>query len=203
MSALPRGYADGVDAPVEVQRWCPNCRQLVLAHDRTQQCLWCEELTVPAADAATTEGRPLMAIAVMTCKIDGCTEERAATAGIYGGLCVTHRDEARATRKPPGGGNGYIDRVRALIPLARELDKAKRRLDTVGAPDALKEELAEAARKAQLTSSPENLERLEKAAKALRRASGRSEPATQIFGEAERKFKLALGAIANDFRGQP
>jgi hypothetical protein len=202
VSALARGYAEGLDDPVEVQRWCPSCREFVLAHEQTHACLWCEAATVPAAAAATTERRRPMAIAVRTCKIDGCHEEPSAMAGLYAGLCETHRDEARATRKPTGGGNGYVARVRALVPLARELDKTKRRLDVVGAPQQLQEELAEASRVATASPSPENLQRLEKAAKTLRRAAGRSGPATQAFEEAERRFKLALGSIANDFRGQ-
>jgi hypothetical protein len=88
------------------------------------------------------------------------------------------------------------------VPLARELDKAKKRIDSTGNSEALKEALVEASRKATISPTPENLEQLEKAAKTLRRASGRSEPATQAHEEAERKFKLALGAIANDFRAR-
>lgn len=204
MSALTAGYAEGLDGPVEVQRWCPGCRQFVVADSRTQACLWCEGKTVPAAAAAaaTTERRPLVAIAVRICKIDGCESEAASSAGIYAGLCDTHREEAKKTRQPSGGGNGYVARVRALVPLARELDKAQRKLDTVGASDALKEELQQATRRATIEASPANLERLEKAAKALRLASGRSGPAEAAYAEAERKFKLALGAIANDFRSR-
>lgn len=59
--------------------------------------------------------------------------------------------------------------------------------------------MSEAARKAQISPTPENLERLEKAAKTLRHASTRSAPAKATAAEAERKFKLALGAIAADF----
>lgn len=137
MSALARGYAEGLEGPVEIQRWCPSCREFVLAHPDTNACLWCEGQTVPAATAATTERRPLMAIAVRTtCKIDGCETEPAVQSGIYAGLCETHRDQAKATRKPTGEGNGYMQRVRALLPLARELDKTKKRVESTGNSEA-------------------------------------------------------------------
>lgn len=202
MSALPAGYAEGLEGPIELQRWCRTCAELVLFDDRDHKCLWCETETVPAAEAAMTERRRPMAIApaATTCKIDGCEEEPTSRAGIYAGLCDTHRDEARANRQPAGGGSGYVSMVRQLLPLARELDKAKRKLETVGVPQTLRAELQEATSRATAQPNPDNLERLEKAAKALRKAAGKSGPAETAHTEAERKFKLALGAIAADFR---
>ena len=201
MSALPAGYAQGIDGPVELQRWCAECGELVLFDDHEKRCLWCRSETLPAVHAGATERRRPMAIALATtCKIDGCHEEAASRGGIYAGLCETHRDEAKANRQPTGGGNEYVDRIRALVPLARNLDRAKKQLEKTGAPSDLKNEFAEASRIAAAQPTKERLERAETAAKKLRRSLSRGQTIETTHAEAERKFKLALGAIAADFR---
>lgn len=107
MSALPVGYAHGIDGPVEVTRWCPECQDLVIARD-DKRCSWCDTPTTPAAGE---RGAP-MAIATETrpCKIEGC-EEDANTRydrGPFARLCATHIEERRVelstVNSRPGGG---------------------------------------------------------------------------------------------------
>lgn len=89
--------------------------------------------------------------------------------------------------------------MRALIPLARELDKATKQLEKTSASSELREAFGEATRSATLNPTTEALERAEQAAKALRRSLAKSGPAEKAHGEAEQAFKLALGRIATDF----
>lgn len=204
MSVLPVGYAHGIDGPLEVSRWCPKCQDLVIARD-DHRCSWCDNETVPA----TERGPAPMATATetRTCKIEGCGNPSEDMAGPYGRLCLKHKTEARSARQSGGGtvsrlptGEGYAARVRALLKPARALDLARQKLDAAGTNDSLKAEFDEASRRAQAVSNAENLERLEKATKALRRGAPRLDAARRKHGEVERDFKLALGAIARDFR---
>lgn len=102
------------------------------------------------------------------------------------------------SKTTPGG--GYTARVRALLKPARSLDQAKRKLAGAGTDEQLKAEFAEASRRASGVPNEENLARLELATKALRRGAPRQDAARRKYADAEREFKLALGAIAVDFR---
>lgn len=64
MSALPAGFAEGVDGPLEVSRWCPTCAERVLFHDGTLHCLWCDTPTTPADRCAPREKRMGLPIAI-------------------------------------------------------------------------------------------------------------------------------------------
>lgn len=104
------------------------------------------------------------------------------------------------TRPNDGAAAGYVARVRALLAPAKSLDQAQRKLDNAGTNATLKEAFDVASRRASGSPTGENLELLEKATKALRRGAPQAEKARAAFNEAERKFKLELGAIARDFR---
>lgn len=91
----------------------------------------------------------------------------------------------------PSKPGSYVARVRALTPLARRLDKAAERLGGTAA----EQEFKQAARLAEGQPTPEHLDRLQKAIRAL---SGGAR-AQAVHAEAEKEFKLALGAIAHDF----
>lgn len=205
VSALPAGYELGVDGPFEMHRWCPECRDLVVAHEHKPECLWCGTPTVPAAEANTERSNP-MAIAVTTCK--HCTNEAADSRGIYAGLCTHHKELARAARANghAGGGNaskssdGYASRVRALLPAARALDRARTKLEAAGSKEKQRAAFQEASRAATAIPNEDNLARLEAATKELRKGAPRRQTAQVGHDATERTFKLELAAIARDFR---
>lgn len=49
---MPAGYVTGVDGdPVEMERWCPRCRERTVPLDRDpEKCAWCDGRTVPLAE---------------------------------------------------------------------------------------------------------------------------------------------------------
>lgn len=205
MSVLPAGYEHGVAGPVEVSRWCPACGEFALAHERTGLCMWCDGPTVAATEAPPIERKTV--VEDVTCKIDGCNQLEEQHYGKYGRLCLNHRAEAveanggtaPATRPVVADGE-FLKRVRALGGPARALDKAKRKLSAVSTNEELQAEFAEASRRATATATAENLERLANAVGALRRDAPKRQQAQSTYDDAERQFKLALGAIAKDLR---
>jgi hypothetical protein len=130
----------------------------------------------------------------MECKVEGCTNEAQASTGIYGRLCARHAEEKRSSRAPAAA-DGLAGQVRALIPLAVEVDRAKKRLDANGAVQKLEAELAEAIRRATGAPTDENLTRLEQATKALKRARPKHGTLEQHHRSAHQKFRVALTEI--------
>lgn len=213
-AALPAGFAEGLDGPVEVSRWCPDCRELVLAHDTTGCCLWCSTETLPAIAGATERGDGMSTTAVetQTCKIEGCTDEPYAKVGMYGGLCTRHADEAREARRANGSGGGNASRprsssaagltgkVRTLVPLARKVDRSRTRASALPSTERAEAELAEAIRRVQGAQNAANLARLEEATKALKSLQPAREKAAADQADAEREFRAALSLIVESLR---
>lgn len=217
MSALPVGMGEGVDGElVEISRWCPTCRELVVAHERTSRCLWCDTKTLPANGAGATEGRTTMAAAAAAvetacCKVEGCTEPVASRVGLNARLCRRHAEEASAARRGNGTGGGnrsrtsagsgtFTGHVRTLAPLARKVDKARAKVAKLPSPERAEAELQEAIRRVQGASNAANLARLEEATKALKALAPAREKANGELQQAEAKFRAGLSEIVNALR---
>lgn len=132
---------------------------------------WCDQCIALATDPPIEKGAPMSAV-------------------------TTHE----TSHTSAATGDSYVARVKALAPAARALDRAKRKLAAGGSNESLKAAFDEALRRANGVPTPENLERLEQASKALRRGTPAREKAQAAHKDAERAFKLALAAIAQDFR---
>lgn len=100
----------------------------------------------------------------------------------------------------PADPNSLAARVRALVKHARAVDQAKVELDRLPNTDKLRAEFNEATRRASVGPHDENLQRLERASKALRAGvnSKRGERVTNAHADALHKFRLELGRLASD-----
>lgn len=100
----------------------------------------------------------------------------------------------------PTDPNSLAARVRALVKHARVVDQAKAQLDHLPNTDKLRAEFNEATRRAGAAPNDDNLQRLERASKALRvgAVSKRAERVTNAHADALHKFRLELGRLAND-----
>jgi membrane-bound ClpP family serine protease len=96
-------------------------------------------------------------------------------------------------------GSGFADQVKALVPLARKVDTARKRLAALPEEPDPKNVVAEAVRRYTAVQSDENLEALSEAVRNAQNGSkgqARREKLTDAVAEAEREFKTGLAQLA-------
>lgn len=114
--------------------WCETCQQDCLPlGNRT--CGFCDTAVVDA------DGQPLHHqphqedddVPDDACKIDGCARPRHDKLGMYGGLCLEHREHAKAARaaKPQAAADSPAQpqASSSLVQLAQAVEDARAALD--------------------------------------------------------------------------
>lgn len=199
--------------------WCPTCREEV-GPLRDGTCSGCnrrvydeDQLSARDAIAALQTPRPggpmtATAVATRTCKIENCIAEAEDNAGPYALLCATHKQEARAARasSPPAprssrtGGASLADQARKLVPLARNLDKARTQLAVLPDQTAAKAAFDEASRRASASPTADNLSRVGETLKQLQTTAPKRTKLENEVSSAERALGLALQSFVQAAR---
>lgn len=133
----------------------------------------------------------------------GCGKPVEDRTGRYARLCASHKTELReANARAFGGGSrgkaedATVASVRALVPAARKLDVARRRVAKLPPATKAKEVFDAAARAAQLNPSAENLAALDAATRELRAGLPRREKLEADLAAAALAFRAALAGLA-------
>lgn len=92
------------------------------------------------------------------------------------------------------------DRARALVPLARAVERARAKLETLPSVDAARAAFAEASRLAQVSPTGENLDRVAEATKLLQGFAPKRTRAEQDVAQAERDLEHGLRAFVAEAR---